>query len=84
MAAAIGGLDALVFTGGVGERSAEVRSHTAAGLAFLGVSLDEARNRHAATDAEIGTDEAPVRTLVITAREDLEIARQVRAVLGIA
>jgi acetate kinase len=82
MTAALGGIDALVFTGGVGERSPEVRSHTAAGLAFLGVSLDEARNRHATTDAEIGAEEAPVSTLVLTAREDLEIARQVRAVLG--
>jgi len=82
MAASLGGLDVLAFTGGVGERSPEVRSYTVAGLAFLGVSLDEARNRHAVTDAEIGADEAPVRTLVLTAREDLEIARQVRAVLG--
>jgi acetate kinase len=82
MAAALGGLDALVFTGGVGEHSPEVRSQTAAGLAFLGVVLDDARNRDTATDAEIGADEAPVRTLVLTAREDLEIARQVRAVLG--
>jgi acetate kinase len=81
MAAALGGLDVLVFTGGVGEGSAAVRQLTADGLAFLGVSLDEARNRRAPTDAEIGADEAPVRTLVLSAREDLEIARQVRAVL---
>ena len=84
MAAALGGLDALVFTGGVGERAAEVRSYTVAGLAFLGVSLDEARNRRATTDAEIGAADAPVRTLMLTAREDLEIARQVRAVLELA
>lgn len=82
MAAALGGLDALVFTGGVGERSAEVRAQTAAGLAFLGVSLDDARNREAHADRQIGGDHAAVRTLVLTAREDLEIARQVRTLLS--
>ncbi|MGD1058460.1 MAG: acetate/propionate family kinase [Solirubrobacteraceae bacterium] len=84
MAAALGGLDALVFTGGVGEHSPEVRSQTAAGLAFLGVSLDDARNREAHADEQIGGDHATVCTLVLTAREDIEIARQVRAVLGLA
>ncbi len=82
MAAALGGLDALVFTGGVGERSSEVRAQTAAGLAFLGVCLDDARNREAHSDGQIGADGAAVRTLVLTAREDLEIARQVRTLLG--
>jgi acetate kinase len=82
MAAALGGLDALVFTGGVGEHSTYVRAQAAAGLAFLGVALDQARNEEAHADGEIGADGARVRTLVLTAREDLEIARQVRAVLG--
>ncbi|HSZ06085.1 MAG TPA: acetate/propionate family kinase [Solirubrobacteraceae bacterium] len=81
MTAALGGLDALVFTGGVGERSAAVREQAAAGLAFLGVELDGARNAAAQGDAEISADGSSVSTLVITAREDLEIARQVRAVL---
>jgi acetate kinase len=82
MAAALGGLDALVFTGGVGERSPEVRSLTVAGLAFLGVSLDDERNRAAHADGEIGSACASARTLVVTAREDIEIARQTRAVLS--
>jgi acetate kinase len=82
MAAALGGIDVLVFTGGVGEHSAVVRERAAAGLAFLGVELDDARNATADGDAEIGADASnDVSTLVITAREDLEIARQVRAVL---
>jgi acetate kinase len=81
MAAALGGIDVLAFTGGVGEHAPGVRSQTAAGLAFLGVSLDDARNRDAATDAEIGVDGATVRALVLTAREDIEIAQQVRALL---
>jgi acetate kinase len=82
MAAALGGLDALVFTGGVGERAAEIRAQAAAGLAFLGVSLDEEHNRGTDADGEISAEGAAVRTLVLTAREDLEIARQVRGVLG--
>jgi len=82
MAAALGGLDALVFTGGVGEHSSAVRARAAAGLAFLGVSLDPARNEHAAGDMEIGVAQATVRALLITSREDLEIAHQVRAALA--
>jgi acetate kinase len=81
MAAALGGLDALVFTGGVGEHSPEVRSQAAAGLSFLGISLDGARNVDAHADGEIGADLADVRTLVLTAREDIEIAREVRLLL---
>jgi acetate kinase len=81
MAASLGGMDALVFTGGVGERSSEVRARAAAGLGFLGVVLDEARNREADGDGRIGVEGAAVCTLTIAAREDLEIARQVRTVL---
>jgi acetate kinase len=79
MAAAMGGLDALVFTGGVGENSAEIRSRAMAGLGFLGVQEDAARNADGTGDREIGAPGAPVRSLVIAAREDLEMARQVRA-----
>jgi acetate kinase len=79
MAAALGGLDALVFTGGVGEHAPAVRQAAAAGLAFLGVALDEQANAGATADAEIGVAGAPARTFVVSAREDLEMARQVRA-----
>jgi acetate kinase len=84
MAAALGGLDALVFTGGVGERSAEVRARAADGLGFLGVELDRDRNRRSdgGEDVDIGAGRAPARTLVVRAREDLEIARQVRETLA--
>ena len=82
MAAALGGLDALVFTGGVGEHSARVRADAADGLAFLGVALDPERNAATTADADISAGGAAVRTLVVTAREDLEIAHQVRAVLA--
>jgi acetate kinase len=82
MAAAMDGLDVLVFTAGVGERAPAVRAAAAGGLGFLGVAVDGARNDAARPDAEIGAADADVRTLVIAAREDLEIARQVRSVLG--
>jgi acetate kinase len=81
MAAALGGLDTLVFTGGVGENSAEIRAQAAAGLAFLGVALDEQRNAGARGDTDITAPGAVVRGFVVAAREDIEIARQVREVL---
>jgi len=82
MVAALGGLDALVFTGGVGERSAPVRWRAADGLGFLGVELDGPANESAQPDQEISASGAPVRTFVIEAREDLEIVRGVRQVLA--
>jgi len=81
MTAAIGGLDVLVFTGGVGEHSAPVRAAAADGLAYLGVRLDEAANRAAVPDNDISAAGAAVRSLVIEAREDVEIARHTRATL---
>jgi acetate kinase len=77
MAAAMAGIDVLVFTGGIGEHAPAVRTAAAAGLGFLGVELDAEANDGAVEDAEIGA--ARVRTFVITAREDREIARQVRS-----
>jgi len=82
MTAALGGLDALVFTGGVGERAPEIRRRVAGRLAFLGVALDSARNAELRGDSEITADGAQVRVLVLTAREDAEMAREARAVLG--
>jgi acetate kinase len=80
MAAAMNGLDALVFTGGVGEHSPRVRAAAVAGLEFLGVSLDPAQDG-VTSDADI-SGPGPVRALVVTAREDIEIARQARGVLA--
>ncbi len=81
MAAALDGLDALVFTGGVGEHSIEIRAQATAGLGFLGVAVDGDRNARSQADYKIGAWGAAVRTLVLTAREDMEIARQVRELL---
>jgi acetate kinase len=82
MAAALGGIDALVFTGGVGERAPSIRARAVDGLGFLGLAIDPARNLGATGDGEIGRTSDPVRVLVVTAREDLEIARGVREVLA--
>ncbi len=120
MAASLGGLDVLAFTGGVGQSSPAIRRMATEGLGFLGVEIDERRNGQAespragagaghegagmgagehedagigaggpmdagghqsAGDREISAKDATVHTLVIDAREDLEMARQVRALL---
>jgi acetate kinase len=93
MAAAMDGIDAIVFTGGVGENSAEIRVRAAAGLGFLGVVVDEGRNGSgdvggsggsggSGGDWEISADGAAVRAFVIAAREDKQIAGEVRSVLS--
>jgi acetate kinase len=82
MTAAIGGLDALVFTGGVGENSAPIRERAVAGLEYLGLRIDREMNAMAAPDADLSAEGATARTLVVAAREDIEIARQVRSVLA--
>jgi acetate kinase len=83
MVASMGGIDALVFTGGVGEHAPMVREK-AATLGFLGIDVDVDLNRAATPDCEIGSGNAKVRTLVIQAREDLQIASEVREVLRAA
>jgi acetate kinase len=82
MAAAMNGLDVLVFTGGIGEHNPAVRAAAAAGLTFLGVGVDPVRNQ-ATSDAVISGPGMQVTALVVTAREDIEIARQARDVLAL-
>jgi acetate kinase len=82
MAAALGGIDVLAFTGGVGERSAVVRALAVDGLGFLGLAIEASHNETAIADTDISAGNAAARTVVVTAREDLEIARQTRSVLG--
>ncbi|HZD01921.1 MAG TPA: acetate/propionate family kinase [Actinomycetes bacterium] len=82
MAAAMGGLDALVFTGGVGEHQPPIRQAACEALAFLGVGLDPAANLAAGDeDADLSASGARVRVLLVEAREDLEIARETRRLL---
>ena len=82
MAAAMGGLDVLVFTAGVGEHAAAIRAGAVQHLGFLGIELDHEGNESVSDDADISGPTASVRTVVIRAREDLEIGRQVREVLA--
>lgn len=84
MAAACGGIDILAFTGGVGEHSPSARARSAGRLGFLGVAVDGRSNDAARGDADISLDGAPVRTVVITAREDLQIAAEARKLCGSA
>lgn len=83
MTASLGGLDTLVFTGGVGENQPRIRACATDGLAFLGAAVDADRNAVARSDADITRDGAPVRTLVIAAREDVEIAAHVRRLASV-
>jgi acetate kinase len=82
MSAALGGIDALVFTAGIGEGSSGMRARICAPLGFLGVELDQDANRAAEPDAEIATADSAVRIVVLRAREDLVAARATRALLA--
>jgi acetate kinase len=75
MAASLQGLDVLIFTGGIGEHSREVRSRTCEGLSFLGVRLDPGQNSASPADQRISTDESKVKVLLIRAQEDWAIAK---------
>lgn len=79
MAASLSGLDALVFTAGVGENVPEVRADVCRRLAFLGVELDPAANDGAEPDADVAAAGSAVRVLVVRAREEIVVARAVRA-----
>ena len=74
MAAVLGGLDALVFSGGIGENSPEVRRRACEGLEFLGIALDDGRNRSG--EPMISTDASPTRVRVIRTDEETVIARE--------
>ncbi|MFI5071257.1 MAG: acetate/propionate family kinase [Terriglobales bacterium] len=75
MVAVLDGLDALVFTAGIGENSPEVRAAACANFGYLGLRLDSQKNRRPAADHEISTRNSAVRVLIIRAQEDWAIAR---------
>ena len=81
MAAAAGGIDALVFTAGIGEGSPRVREHVCRRLAFLGVALDRSANGGEVLDRDLAASDSAVRVLVVHAREDLIAARAARSLL---
>ena len=82
MAAAMSGVDAVSFTGGVGEASAAVLEGAVAGLEYLGVAVNPGQNEAARGDANVSAPGSPAGVAVVTAREDLEIVRQVEGLLG--
>ena len=83
MTVALDGIDALVFTAGVGENSAFVRERVCGLLRHLGLELDAVRNRRGGRDVDVQAPESSVRIAVIHAREDIVAARAARSVLGI-
>ena len=81
-AAVMGGVDALTFTAGVGENDPVVRARSTAGLGFLGIEVDAARNeRHADAARVISPDGAAVAVLVVPTDEEMAIAQETMAVL---
>jgi acetate kinase len=78
---ALGGLDALVFTGGIGERSAAIRERVCRGLEFLGIELEAAANQSAVPDVTVSISRSPVSVLAIQTNEELIVARQAQALL---
>jgi acetate kinase len=76
MLAALNGVDAFVFTAGIGEHAREVREAACSHFAFLGAALDRDKNETATGDADIATLASPVRILVVAAQEDWAIARE--------
>jgi acetate kinase len=82
MAATLGGIDALVFTAGVGERAVEIRKSVCEKLGYLGLELDRTANETCKPDADIATRASTARILVIATREDLTIMRETRRLVG--
>lgn len=75
-AAAMNGLDCLVFTAGIGENMAHIRRRVCADMDFLGIKLDEAKNEHRGGDFVISADDSKVKVVVIETNEELAIARE--------
>jgi len=74
-AAAMGGVDAIVFTAGIGENSQETRAEACEGLEFLGVKIDPEKNKVCAKEAIISNDDSKVKIMVISTNEELMIAK---------
>jgi acetate kinase len=82
LAVTMGGVDALVFTAGVGEHAAEVRDSVCEGLEFLGLTLDRQANASCRPDADVARSDSRGRILVIATREDVTMLREVLGVIG--
>ena len=80
-AAALGGLDAVAFTGDIGQRSAVVREKALHGLDFLGIRLDAAKNADSPQDSLISAADSPVRVYIVATNEEIVIARKAKRLL---
>mgnify|MGYP001072936743 FL=1 len=81
-AAALGGVDIIVFTGGVGENQMNSRSDVCAGLEFLGVKVDPAKNKIRGVEAVVSTDDSRVKVVVVPTDEELMIASDTMNILS--
>ncbi len=81
-AAAMGGIDALVFTAGVGENDGVMRKEMTDGLEFMGIKINEEKNKTRGEEIDISADGARVKTLVIPTNEELMIALETKALVG--
>ncbi len=81
-AAAMGGVDAIVFTAGVGENSASMRADILKGLEYLGIEIDAEKNNTRGKEIEISTANSKVRVYIIPTNEELMIARDTKAIAG--
>jgi acetate kinase len=82
MAATLGGVDALVFTAGVGEHAAEIRERVCENLKYLGLDLDRTGNESCKPDADVAMPASAARILVMATREDLTIMRETRQLVS--
>ena len=80
-AAAMGGVDAVIFTAGVGENGPETREHACAGLEFLGIKIDPEKDKVRGKEIDVSTDDAKVRVLVIPTNEELMIAQDTLSIV---
>lgn len=81
-AAAMGGVDAVLFTGGIGENSGELRAEVCEDLKFMGIELDEAENAHnTGEDHKISKSDSPVAVWVIPTNEELAIAKDTKEIV---
>jgi len=80
-AGVMGGIDAVVFTAGIGENNPYIRSHSVENLGFLGIKIDEEKNNTKADEIDISADDARVRTFVVATNEELAIARECKVLM---
>jgi acetate kinase len=81
-ACAMGGLDAVVFTAGIGENNPKIRRMACEGLEFMGIEIDQEKNGKRGLEIDVSTKDAKVRTLVIPTNEELAIAKETKKLIG--